>query len=180
MKKLISLLTIATFIGLFSGCKKGPDDPFISFRSRDARIMTKWKLTKIEGTQVSPSISGGSMTIAYDGTNYSETPKTGTAKTAVGTYEMTIKGNGVSTYALTYTPGGGASTVESGIGSWYWLNSGKNKTTLYVDGNNYLFPSGIYTVDRLATKELILKYSYSAVQDSIMASYDATYTFTKE
>ena len=47
LKIALFVVLAATFI--LPSCKKGENDPFISLKSRDARITAKWKLTKIEG-----------------------------------------------------------------------------------------------------------------------------------
>ena len=49
-KKSLSL-AIAILVVLpivFSGCKKGPEDPFLSFRSRKARVCGTWTVTNFE------------------------------------------------------------------------------------------------------------------------------------
>ncbi|HOU97507.1 MAG TPA: hypothetical protein PLP65_01545 [Bacteroidales bacterium] len=46
--KVISntLLAILTIGLIFNSCRKGEDDPFVSFRSRDQRLIGKWKLVE--------------------------------------------------------------------------------------------------------------------------------------
>ena len=49
MKKLL-IMTLA--LGMLAGCKKGENDPGISFRSRDARIVGEWEMEIMEETQI--------------------------------------------------------------------------------------------------------------------------------
>lgn len=52
--KLVILLLFVSSI--FSSCKKGEEDPFLSFRSRDARIVGSWQLKNSEGFHRSQDI----------------------------------------------------------------------------------------------------------------------------
>ncbi len=43
--KILTLISILTVVSLiFNSCRKGEDDPWISLRSRDNRVIGKWKL----------------------------------------------------------------------------------------------------------------------------------------
>jgi hypothetical protein len=56
MKKLTqSVLAILVVASSITACKKGEDDPFLSLRSRDARLMGEWKLTAIAGKTTATS-----------------------------------------------------------------------------------------------------------------------------
>jgi hypothetical protein len=182
MKKVkIALLMIVMAVIVLPSCKKGKDDPFISFKFRDARVTAKWKLTKIEGTDVFPSGSTSvTVTTTYDGTIYTQTASSGGSATATGTYEMTIDKQGVITWAENYTPSSGTADVRTGTGSWLWVNSDKNKEFLSVDGGNNIFTTGVYHVDRCASKELVLHYTSIDVNNGKTTSYDDIYTFEKQ
>ena len=71
MKNLI--LTTIFILFAFSECKKGPDDPLISLRTRKARIEGNWTLKS--GTEISTSSgfggSSGESHTTYTETNYS-------------------------------------------------------------------------------------------------------------
>jgi len=82
MKKTINyLMAIALVSTVFIGCKKGENDPFLSFLSRTARITGVWNLSSAdyeevdtedgESTTTSYSFENGSMTETTDG--YGET-----------------------------------------------------------------------------------------------------------
>jgi len=56
MKNVLSAVLIAALImPIIQGCKKGEEDPFISFKSRDSRVTGTWELKsyEISGTTVS-------------------------------------------------------------------------------------------------------------------------------
>lgn len=59
--KFILLVVFAGLIGLNS-CRKGEDDPFISFRSREARLTGEWKLNS---GSINYSDTSGNETITY-------------------------------------------------------------------------------------------------------------------
>ena len=88
MKKIIFLLAVAVISATFiSSCKKGEDDPFISFRSRDSRIIGTWTLksqtytdTRQTVTKTTNNVNSDvdntdektTETYTFDGTTYTE------------------------------------------------------------------------------------------------------------
>jgi hypothetical protein len=59
MKQLIILLMIGFTISSGTGCiKKGPDDPFISLRTRQARLCQDWILIQYEKNDDAIDLSG--------------------------------------------------------------------------------------------------------------------------
>lgn len=193
MKKSILILSAFVIAALaFNGCKKGAEDPFITLKSRDGRLTKTWKLTSIEGTEVTTNTSGTVTTIkttttTYNGSAYSEASvttggPTGTINsttTGTGTYEMTIDKHGKVTIVETFTSG--SSTVTNTIeGTWLWLSSNKNRDHLYIDGGKAFFPGGNMYVERLAGKELVLhNVTKSSDNTGDSETSDIKYTFSK-
>jgi len=180
MKKFMIVLLVAAFAMPFlNGCKKGPNDPAISLKSRDARITATWKLVKIEGTRQSVDGSGDAYTItyAYDGTTYTAS-QSGYTESGTGAFEMTIEKDGLAKSKESYTPNGGSANVVSGDNKWYWWSNDDNKSSIYimVYGGN-LFSSGLYVVDQLKSKELVLNYKFSENDNGDLYSADVFYTF---
>ncbi len=79
-----AIVASAVIIPFFNGCKKGTEDPFLSFRSRDKRVEGTWTLKSVDYSYSSTSTSSttntvnsdnstsnGSTTykVTYDGTN---------------------------------------------------------------------------------------------------------------
>ncbi len=190
----VVIIALMIFLPLINSCKKGENDPTLSFKSRDGRITEKWKLNKIEGTIVTSVTSLVQTTrtqnITYDGNTYTEASTTTgfptETKTGTGTFEMNIEKNGLMSTVESYTP-----TVSSFLqtikenNTWFWANNDKKKTTIVLNaGGENLFKSGTYTINRLAGKELILKlkYDYNNTIDNTInsGSRDFTYTFEKK
>lgn len=151
MKKSISLIALAlmVFSGVFfTGCKKGEEDPFISLKSRDSRVTSKWKLTKLEGSSTN-TIGGSSFTTTfnYNGTIYTTTFSSGDAVQFSYALEMEILKGGDMT--STETEDGNVSTLKA---NWYWTNNTSDKTGLYLGA----VQGEIFTVDGLSSNELIL------------------------
>ena len=180
MKKMkIALLMLLATVLVLPSCKKGENDPFISLKSRDAKITAKWKLTKIAYTSTSVT-SGTSFTttISYDGSV--ETYTSGTISgTATGTYEMTIEKDGKMSVSETYTSGG-STDVYTSTGTWEWLNSDQNKTVILLDGGNNLFQGGLWVIDRLSSKELVLTDVGNSNDNGDTNTWDKKYTFEKQ
>jgi hypothetical protein len=82
MKKILTYALLALVLTgstvTFNACKKGKDDPFLSLRSRNARLIGKWKLSKMEGTytannSTTSSISNQTISRMFDGTAVTKT-----------------------------------------------------------------------------------------------------------
>ena len=195
MKKSIFILSVLGIAAtVFNGCKKGEKDPFITLKSRDGRLTQTWKLSSVEGTEISTTPMGTTpivktTTITYNGTTYTSTTVTtggsgnipNTTSSATGTYEMTLDKHGKVSIATTSTSGSSTVTTTN-EGAWHWLSSNKNRDHLNVSGAGMgsLFPGGDMYIERLAGKELVLhavsKSSNSAGSNN---SSDIKYTFSK-
>jgi len=174
---------------LIVSCKKGENDPFLSFKSRTARLKGTWKMVGKEASlsntvtvgQASPVNTYVSST--YDGTKEILTITSSSIATKIVYYdsEITFSEKGDFSYALfVYYPADTTNqnfktSAFQGTGMWTWNDMDKNKVGLqlspdYVptvpDSVNVgtYFPfvvGGTYYVDRLASKELWLKRSGS-------------------
>ena len=184
MKFVFKTIAILAFlIIVFGGCKKGQNDPFISFRSRKARVSGEWKLTT-----GSVTTSGGPQTIVitYDGTNKIEGSTTN-AYTENTTFEK--KGD----YKTVISDDG---TVKVREGTWdFTAGVGKAKkkerlvitilketitigstTTIYT-----YFGSGasiiVYEIDELRNKKMVLKLDGSQSSGNITTTVKGSITY---
>lgn len=140
-------MTIFIAFPLINGCKKGPDDPCISLKSRDGRLCRTWKLTSVISSLF---IVPGN----YDGTHYTVMG----SGSGTGTFTITFGKNGVTTYDEECLPSGGTSAISSGTGTWIWKDTDKKKTYIQiVGGGSILFSAGTYYIDELRHNKLILK-----------------------
>jgi hypothetical protein len=161
-----ALLLLTTVVTL-QGCKKGENDPFISLKSRDARITGEWELTKMESTNYSYNKSNDSQAYAetrtrtFDGIqmtystkiNFDDPEYVDIDTTYTHSYSrvMVIDKNG--NYKGTFSEDGGTTELT---GNWWWLNDNKKKTRISLD--DYW---DSYEIDRLKNKELILKQEFT-------------------
>jgi len=182
MKRLlfVFLIAIIAFPALQS-CKKGANDPGLSFASRNARITAKWKLKKIEGTATYVnSGTTNNVTIAYDGSVGTSTSSLYGSQTATGSYEMTIEKKGYMSWNETFTTGTPSVTdVQSESGSWQWLDTDKNKLFVILIGGNHFFTGGACRIDRLAGKELVIIDENSENDNGDTGVWNIKYTFEK-
>lgn len=185
MKKMkivaLAIITLAVVLPM-SSCKKGPNDPSISLKSRDARITAEWKLTAITGTTVQNYL-GTQYTIThnYNGTTYS-IASNGSTSSGVGAFTMTIDKDGVFTYNETYTDDGASSAnVVSGEGQWFWAGNDNSKVAVILPiSNSSFFSTNSFIVDELKSKELILHVKGIEVENGITSSADLYYTFENQ
>ncbi len=170
--RLILILSVVTI--LFA-CKKGENDPFLSLRSRDARITGKWELKEanwqeqdndeVSNYTYAENVSNGTIT-------YSETG----SPSESFSYTMTLEIKKEGTYEMISIEDGVTSRTE---GDWWWLSDTKKKTRLSLDDD-----WDSYEVDRLTNKELVLKvkkvryFSGSGWYNEM--KYDVTLTFEKK
>lgn len=182
------------FIALsFQACKKGENDPFLSLRSRKARLEGEWVLSKLEGTE--QEFVNGSLvsTTTYSGD--------GTTMTVNDNGDVS---NGAYTQEFTFEKKGSYSTriVNDGMifnssGNWAFMGKSKsadlkNKESIILSELSYSESEGAYSltehsegfviddyylIDRLANKELVLESLYEAT-DSDGDKYIANYTLT--
>ena len=130
MKKAIIILSSIFLVGIgFYGCKKGAKDPFLSFRSRDKRLMGEWTVSTIDlsvvtntkGNTVNQTFYSNTVeteTTSFNGSTWSYSDKTDysgnptpatTSETQTDNYskiiKLTIDKHGVakSTETSTYT-----------------------------------------------------------------------------
>ncbi len=178
MKKAISLFTLAllVFSGVvLTGCKKGDDDPFISLKSRDARVTAKWKLVKAEGTSTN-TFAGTTYTTTsnFNGTVYSVTYSSGVVDSYSYALEMEILKGGEMT--STETEDGEITTTKE---IWFWTNNTSDKTGLYLGGLDEV----IFNVQGLSSKELILNINNEESQtvdgQTSTSKSSTTWTFEK-
>ena len=178
MKKSIALLGMALLVFtsvLITGCKKGEDDPFISLKSRDARITAKWKLTKAEGTSTN-TFAGTTYTTTsnFNGTVYTITYSSGDVDSYSYALEMEILKGGEMTSSETED---GEITTAKDI--WFWTNNTSDKTGIYLGS----IDGGIFNVQGLSSKELILTINSENTQivdgQTSTSKSSTTWTFEK-
>ena len=183
MKKNLSITTLA-FIAVsaltFSSCKRGENDPFLTFHTRDARLTQEWKLVSFNGTSVE-TIDGVETNIeyTYDGTNLYTTIN-GNTNSATYSFTMEIKADGevFSVESMDDINTGDPLSQSSKTSFWYWGDDDKNKTAVYLDLTGIFSGILVYDIPRLAYNDMNLNVSYSdnytlgASAGSLNLSYD--------
>lgn len=177
MKKTILMFAAAIVLLATPSCKKGENDPFLSLKTRDARITGVWELSSMSSTSTNTNISSGTTTISTSTTNYDGTLLTttsgGNTWSVSYSQEMTINKDG--TYSMKEVDDG--DTQES-TGYWWWLTDKKKKTRIALDDDWNSF-----AIDQLKNKEMILKVNTmdkytdnNGDIDEDVYEYTATYT----
>ncbi|MFN6943748.1 MAG: hypothetical protein ACK4ND_02290 [Cytophagaceae bacterium] len=190
MKKTIIVLAVLVAPLFFlNSCRKGEEDPAISLRSRDARLTGNWVLANFSGTAT--EIDDYDMQI-YFTYSYSNGILTETIISSsfgddrwsyIYNATMTINKNGTMNMSVTDRSSGLTEYIETND-SWYWLDSGKNKSKVHLGAFRGQMGMGEMDVVRLTNRELILRSRFSLnyaspVWDGRMDE-DLTYTFVKQ
>jgi hypothetical protein len=202
----LNALLLLTVIS-FTSCKKGENDPFLSFKSRTARLKGDWTLGLKNATISNATNDGTTLTTVtvngnYNGTEENVVTVSDSTVTSVFRYTFNINfdENGSYSYTLNlFRPTGdpGApynNSIYTVSGAWAWLDQGADKLGLSLSNDfnpaipdslnpNTLFPynlSGSYYVDKLASDELVLKRDgqYTNSIDGIINTLSFTGTFT--
>ena len=136
MKKLV--IACLALAAILPSCKKGSDDPFISFRSRKARVAGNWTVSSADITK-----SNSTSKTSINGSEYTESDgSSSSTKGTVNGYTFTFEKGGtwnsdydvtvsVSQFGLVYTTN--THIVSSGV--WKFLPKGdgaKNKERINV------------------------------------------------
>lgn len=194
----IVLILVLGSLMVFNSCKRGAEDPFLSFKSRDARITGEWLITDITGSStqyvrylqepfagnserevINYSFSGYIMnqtittTTVFDGQSTTNTD----IYTIYRNETVTIDKDGTVTVVRSYEDG----EVTSETGRWYWTNNNKKKIGIAfdVDGDYTAFD-----IIQLKDKEIILQMkeqsSYSSDYSSETYDFEINYTYEKQ
>ena len=163
MKKLLILTVI---LANLAGCKKGENDPFLSFRSRDGRIIGEWTISNYNYSETQKN--GNTTTnveVTYAGSTYTSTKSSGNPPADATEYSYTLKIDEGGKVTLTTTTKNGNQTgtfVEEG--TWIWGTNNKNKSAIMLavagdQSNRNYFSGGMFNLDQLKNKEVILTRS---------------------
>lgn len=176
-KTLIALTTVIALGSVVTSCKKGENDPFLSLRTRKARVVGEWKVVSSSSEEV--DTNGDKTTRTFDGTTLTEVDydaSSGNTSTSTNTQteEWTFDKDYSFVYKLT-TPSG----TQQYDGSWTFMGKSKegdvkkkeniglrilkytstptagvSQTTTY-SGDQDIFT--VYEIDQLKNKEMIIK-----------------------
>jgi len=98
-KLAVFILLVTLMIPIIQSCKKYPDGPMISFRTRTERVANTWKVDnyKKNGTDYTSLMGGYTETYTKDGNySYSWGNFAGTGKWAFQNHDSEIKLNGIN------------------------------------------------------------------------------------
>lgn len=191
MKTTIKVALAALMIAGVSleSCKKGEGDPFLSLKSRKARVAGEWTVSAGEGKDVSSSITS---TWTYNGTVKTTTVGSASAEDKfTETYEF--EKDGKFTYKHVDNNGSTA-TTDTWTGTWNFtggVGDVKNKSQIvlnyltYSDGSSTTTytgsdaPSAVIDIYELKSKEMIFKGTGTTTQGSSSSSSEFSWTLTQ-
>jgi hypothetical protein len=202
MKKLLFLAAGALVLSAnLSSCKKGENDPFLSLKSRKARVAGEWTVTKYE--RISSSVDAAdpeenySSTASYDGTTATGTytSSLGTTPSTPYTYTESYTFEKDGTFTKTRVEGTETEVIS---GNWIFLGKNKNadlakKEAIMLSYNSYVVTEGgasdtetsngysdteTFLIDQLKSKEMILIQESTSTYDMETYSSKKTWTLT--
>jgi hypothetical protein len=188
MKNLFTwLMIVATAVTLHS-CRKGENDPFLSLRSRRARIAGEWKITYLASAR-SPALNYSFMSEIVTNTIFTDGTWTRIEKTMDGTnvisadtsswqFIWTIKFEKDGTYTEIRKVNGGVKTRE---GTWDFVEDNpelKKKEAIRLTCNLFDGPTPFFIpidgdvipIDMLKNKKMVWKRAYGDGLETAMAT----------
>lgn len=186
MKKLsnfwILALVVVAFGTITSCSKKGDDDPFLSFKSRDSRLAGEWTLIGIDGSAKTVATYNGKTTETssvrtYSGKEETITPSKGNPTTRSYTLSLVIDKDGIITYTTEGFDLKGVSTGISTIqGTWNWETTAKHKSAITIDvsGPGVLPLMGTWNISQLKNKEIVFSKSSREVTSNSTSNTEIT------
>lgn len=109
---IVNSIIIAAVISVFASCKKGENDPFISFRSRKARVAGEWNCVSGYGSRTYPSSPSDNGSWVFENGKYTYT-ENGTSETIDRRLAYTFEKDGTFKFADVVNK-----EVVTGKGKW--------------------------------------------------------------
>jgi hypothetical protein len=197
LKNIFFLLTLITAFGLTSACKKGEEDPGLSFRSRKNRLANDWVLQSGKVIIKTFPPTGGSYqtNINYnEGGFYNVSRSDGF--TDKGNYEIDLRifKDGRFSKEHNETPENQTRGTSTEEGTWHFSGGGgnvkkKELLTLYKEKSTFISQNAtlnttinynggnLFEIDRLANDELILKASQRVTNGGTINEITEEWTF---
>lgn len=187
-KTLLFLLVFSSTF-LIDACKKGDNDPFLSLKSRTARLKGDWKLT---AGSITTTTGSNSTVETYDGATLITSVNGIQVANEPYTDNITFEKKGK------YTRSGVDGTVSfSEEGYWAWINKSKDadlknkealgmSSTKYTDSNGStdsdsgFFVAGIWMLDELRSKKMVVIVDGSSTTSNVTTTKKGTYTYEKQ
>jgi len=197
MRSAVKITVLMVILSIFTTCRKGPDDPLVSLRTRKARLAGEWRLQS--GNMRVTYVDIGNfarMNVAYkvNGGRYEGT-ETGLQGSFSGTYVLSLKIEKDGTFSLHEV----FDTNELNVaGIWDFALASKNvkrkeeffllieKVTKGSTNNYQLFNWGStnmrYMIRELRHKKLVLTVSSRVLidPDELNIDYSGDLVFTQD
>ncbi|MFM9945079.1 MAG: hypothetical protein ACKVQB_07565 [Bacteroidia bacterium] len=164
LKFSTAIVLLVLLTGTFQGCKKGENDPFLSFHSRDARLAGDWEMTDVnsETTVTFTSTSNPTPVVNTSTVTYANGEQTMSGSTSKSRFNVDVKieKNGQITMTLeNFDSKGGSLGITEERGYWVWGSTAKRKSTVVITIKDIggVSLNGVWNVDQLKNKEIIFK-----------------------
>ena len=141
MKNFISIILLNAVLVFFMGCKKGDEDPFLSLKSRKARLTGEWTINSWNYTRINNFSSNTTSVSSNQGTTYVYTAN----YTSSQTYTLNIENTNFTIIDNSFNE-----SVPNGGNSSYSESKKKNGTA-----------SGTATIEFIKDGTFTRKIEYS-------------------
>ena len=200
MKRILTLLLITLIAFGINGCKKGEDDPFLSLRTRTARLTGKWSVSKMLKEDIS-TYDGSTVSIVdeFDGETQvtTVTNSNGQVTTTTSQYTVNYEFRKDGTFTSVYSTNNNAPDIITTEGYWTFLKKNKDsklkskeaimltetKRSSQNNGSVTIeswIPSEIFMIHQLKNKEIVLGSDYNSTSENVTGTIIQRITLSKE
>lgn len=152
MKTKVFILILVMFGLTFSSCKKYEDGPFVSLKSKNARLAGEWELISYTNIMIS---NNDTITSSYDGTTM-----TNPNNSYLYNLALVFNTDGTLTYKVSYD---GEHSEHTSY--WSWRNGASRKEQIL------LYSHEVFNIKKLTNKELILESNTSSISYDDFSTY---------
>ena len=189
----ITMLAAACMI-IFTGCKKGENDPFLSLSSRTKRLCKEWKL--VASSVTTTSVDNSITTTNVD--NFNGSLLTNTVTTTMGGTSVTNTDSYPYSHEIEFVKDGtfdevinADGNIESKKGIWSWVYGNESQDlskkeavvlTYTFDGTSTITgssvsPDFIFILDKLSKDEIVIIIDYKNTDKNSSLIITGTMTF---
>ena len=169
-----SMLLLFSFVLIFTGCKKGEDDPFISFRTRKARVTGNWKLAG--GYKIQKYSYGAETKAVYSANEYTLNSG-GNFFVGPAKFDMELKKDGSAKVTRIMAP---VFSTGGFSGTWNFtdgVGETKKKAQIVFQNNSRLdYEFLLFDIKELRNKRMVLRHTSNVLNYS---SIEEEYEFTQ-
>lgn len=176
MKCRVPILLLLAGILTFTACRRGPDDPVFSIRSRNNRLCGKWQLVSMT-SDLEESNFSRKMVFDGDSATFTEIFSNNTSKSAMALfYTVEFKKDGDAATVLRES----SSVNQESTFPWHWVDQPKRKGAVNFNMQvDQISNNSDWKIKELSYDQLVITNDFQTASASFFENYAAEATFRR-